>query len=305
MKAIVIGYGSIGSRHVSVLTKLGCRVGVVSQRDIDFFLNYSSLKKALVEEQPEYVIIANKTSEHFETLKALIELEFKGSILIEKPLFQFPQLLSNVPHNNIFIAYNLRFHPLIQKLHNFLKSEKIISILAYVGQYLPEWRPEQDYRLHYSAIKGEGGGVLRDLSHELDYLNWICGGWQTITAIGGHYSHLEINSDDSFSIMMTTERCPSVIVQMNYLDRISQREIIVNTDRHTIKVDFIDGTFQVDAEVEQVKVERNDTYLLQHQSILDHQFDKLCTFTEGMDIMKMIQAIEDSAYTNQKRWEYK
>jgi len=305
MKVIVIGYGSIGSRHASVLTELGCRVALVSRRNIDFDLSYSSLKEALVEEQPEYVIIANQTSEHFETLKTLTELGFEGTILIEKPLFQFARPLSNSWGDNIFVAYNLRFHPLIQKLNDFLKSENIISILAYVGQYLPEWRPQQNYRMHYSAKKEEGGGVLRDLSHELDYLNWICGGWQTITAIGGHYSHLEIDSDDSFSIMMTTERCPSVMIQMNYLDRISQRKIVVNTDLHTINVDFIKGTFQVDAEIDQVKVERNDTYLAQHQSILDHQFEKLCTLAEGMDIMKMIHAIEDSAYTNQKRWEYK
>ena len=305
MKVIVIGYGSIGSRHASVLTELGCRVALVSRRNIDFDLCYSSLKKALVEEQPEYVIIANKTGDHFETLRVLDELGFKGTILIEKPLFQFAQPFSNFGNNNIFVAYNLRFHPLIQKLHDFLRSENIISIMAYVGQYLPEWRPQLDYRLNYSAKKEEGGGVLRDLSHELDYLNWICGGWKNITAIGGHYSHLEINSDDSFSVMMTTERCPSVMVQMNYLDRISHRIILVNTDQHTIKVDFIKGTFQIDAEVEQVQVERNDTYLAQHQSVLDHRFDQLCTLEEGMDVMKMIQAIENSAYADRERWEHK
>ena len=84
MKVIVIGYGSIGSRHASVLTELGCRVAMVSRRNIDFDLSYSSLKEALVEEQPEYVIIANQTSEHFETLKTLTELGFEGTILIEK-----------------------------------------------------------------------------------------------------------------------------------------------------------------------------------------------------------------------------
>ena len=151
----------------------------------------------------------------------------------------------------------------------------------------------------------EGGGALRDLSHELDYLNWICGGWKSVTATGGHYSHLEINSDDSFTAMITTERCPSVIVQMNYLDRISQREILVNTDRHTIKVDFIKGSFQVDADVEVVQVERNDTYLAQHQSILDHRFENFCTLEEGMEVMEMIQAIENSAYSKQNIWVHK
>ena len=78
-------------------------------------------EEALVKEQPDYVIIANQTSEHFETLMTLAELGFEGTILIEKPLFQFAQPLPNISHDNKFVAYNLRFHPLIQKLKNFLE----------------------------------------------------------------------------------------------------------------------------------------------------------------------------------------
>ena len=68
---------------------------------------------------------SRETSEHFETLRILVELGFDGIILIEKPVFQFAQPFPNVRRDNIFIAYNLRFHPMIQKLNDFLKSEKI------------------------------------------------------------------------------------------------------------------------------------------------------------------------------------
>jgi len=37
----------------------------------------------------------------------------------------------------------------------------------------------------------------------------------------------------------------------------------------------------------------------------DHRFDQLCTLEEGMDVMKMIQAIENSAYADRERWEHK
>ena len=295
MKTIVIGYGSIGSRHVRILSELGCQVSVVSKREVDFNLSYNSLKSALENETPQYIVIANKTSEHYKTLLELIELDFTGVVLIEKPLFSE---IKGIPKNNfeqVFVAYNMRFHPLLQKLNDFLTTEKIISVQAYVGQYLPKWRPQQDYRLNYSAKKEEGGGVLRDLSHELDYLNWICGGWKSVTATGGHYSHLEIDSEDVFAIMIKTQNCPIVTVQMNYLDRIGLREFLVNTDQHTVKVDLIRGTFQVDSKIEEIQVERNDTYITQHLSILNRSFKNLCTLEQGMDVMEMIQAIENSA----------
>jgi predicted dehydrogenase len=87
------------------------------------------LKEALNEEQPEYVIIANKTSEHFETLRVLVELGFKGTILIEKPLFQFAQPFSNVSRDNKFVAYNLRFNPMIQKLSDLMMKPYYMKCL--------------------------------------------------------------------------------------------------------------------------------------------------------------------------------
>ena len=305
MKTLVIGYGSIGSRHVSILSELGCEVSVVSNREVDFNPSYKSLPLAIEKESPKYIVIANKTSEHYETLLELVDLNFSGVVLIEKPLFCNEEKIPKNELIKVYVAYNMRFHPLVQRLYKLLKLEKVISVQAYVGQYLPQWRPQRDYRYSYSSSKSEGGGVLRDLSHELDYLNWILGGWQSVTALGGHYSHLEIDSDDVFAIMISTKHCPVVTVQMNYLDRIGHREVLVNTDGHTIKVDFIRGIFQIDEQIEQFLVKRDDTYRAQHQAILRKHFDTLCTMKEGMDVMKMIWSIEETAYSDQKKWEHR
>jgi len=87
MRSLVIGYGSIGTRHARILKELGCDVGVLSQRVIDFDRSYHDLKTALHDLKPEYVMIANRTSEHYPTLCALVKEGFKGVILVEKPLF--------------------------------------------------------------------------------------------------------------------------------------------------------------------------------------------------------------------------
>lgn len=292
MNAVVIGFGSIGSKHARLLVELGCKVSVVSKRNVNFISRYKTIEEAFQFEAPEYVVIANKTDEHGQIIEKLVRMDYKGIVLVEKPILNPHQEIPGHSFERLLVGYNLRFHPIIQKIYRFLKCQKIISAQVYVGQYLPDWRSQVDYRLGYSASKSAGGGVLLDLSHELDFINWIMGGWVNLTAKGGHYSHLEIDSDDVFSIMMTTKKCPIVAVQLNYLDRISQRELIINTDGHTIKADLIRGILQIDKETEKIEVERDLTYRLQHLAAMGNYNDYICSLEEGLEVMKIIQAAE-------------
>ena len=303
MKIVVIGYGSIGSRHVRILTNQGHEVSVVSQREIENIDCYKTIEESLQKCKPGYVVVANRTNEHYSTLSALARADFKGIVLVEKPLFDRHRDIPINSFSKIYVAYNLRFHPIMHKLCMKLQNESIVSVVAYTGQYLPQWRPHTDYRKGCSAHGCLGGGVLRDLSHELDYLNWLLGGWKALVALGGHFSHLEIESDDVFSLLMQTERCPVVTVQLNYLDRIGRRELLINTDLHTYKADLVKGILQVDDEVEVFKLNLDDTYWLQHETILAENGDNaryLCSLEEGLEVMRMIEAVEKSA--KEKAW---
>jgi len=295
VNVLVIGYGSIGARHAQLLTELGCRTAVVSRREVDFPLAYHDLAAALAAEHPDYVVIANETNQHQSTLSALAQLGYTGTVLVEKPLFGKWVEPSAFPFRNVFVAYNLRFHPVIQRLKALLQGERILSVQAYVGQYLPHWRPASDYRASYSASAEQGGGVLRDLSHELDYLIWMLGKWQRISALGGRYSALEITSDDIFALMLVTPQCPIVTLQLNYLDRLARRFVIINTCSHTIEADLIRGTITLDGDSVAFTTERNDTYRAMHQAILSGNTSTLCSLEEGVEILKLIDAAERAA----------
>lgn len=301
MNTLVIGYGSIGSRHARILKELGCHTAVLSKRSVDFAPHYQDLSEALKEESPGYVVVANTTAEHHETLVRLKQSGYKALVMVEKPLFSHAEEMDISDFSRVAVAYNLRFHPVIRRLKDLVSEETVVSVQCYVGQYLPQWRPSVDYRQASSAMKAKGGGVLRDLSHELDYLAYLFGPWKRLSAIGGHLSHLEIDVDDVFSILMATQKCPAVTLQLNYLDRSIHREMIINTERHTIKADLIRGSICLDKETPEVfQAERDLTYRLEHQAILEGRSEGLCTFHEGMEIMKMIMAIEEAAY--QQKW---
>lgn len=297
--ACVVGYGSIGARHARILGELGLRVSVVSRREIGHPLRHAGLEQALEREQPDYLVVANATSEHLVTLEAARQGGFGGVVLVEKPLAGRSPGARVVPAWNVFVAYNMRFHAVMRRLKELLGGERVLSAQVYVGEYLPEWRPGTDYRQSYSASAAHGGGVLRDLSHELDYINWLLGRWVRVAAVGGHMSRLEIDSDDLFVLLLATAQCPAVTLQMNYLDRVGRRSIILNTETRTLEADLIKCVITVDRQAEPFACGRDDSYRAMHQAVLAGDTQLLCTVEEGLETLRLVEAAEQAARTGQ------
>lgn len=292
MRALVIGYGSIGSRHARVLRELGVDLAVVSQHAPASERSYGSIEDALAAENPQYVVVANETSLHRNALASLASERFEGTVLVEKPLFHVPLPIPPNCFRALFVGYNLRFHPLLRRLANEVAGSSVVFAEAYAGQYLPDWRPGTDFTTCYSADTARGGGVLRDLSHELDYLSWLFGTWHGVASRGGKFSALPIQSADVFSILLQMERCPVVAVQLNYVDRIGRREITIVTDDDVIRADFKSGRFSTCRSEERFEISRDDTYRLQHEAILFHGGANACGAEEAIGVLKLIDSIE-------------
>jgi len=291
MKALVIGYGSIGRKHASILSNIGYEVSVLSNSEIDGYIAFKDINEALVQ-LPDYIVISNQTNQHFETLDFIAKHGYSGSVLTEKPLFA---KYKTFPENNFSVnavGYNLRFHPVIQKIKEELANENILTFNVYVGQYLPNWRRDSDYRKSYSSKKELGGGVLRDLSHELDYLTWILGKWKCLASNGGHFSKLKIDSDDVFTILLKYESCPSVTLQMSYLDRVPTRRIVVNTDNSTLEADLINNTIKHNDKSIFFELKEDQTYKEMHLAVVNKDYRFLSSAKEALSIIKMVETIE-------------
>lgn len=293
MRAIVIGYGSIGQRHARLLDELGLEIAVISRRDVDHPNAFKSLDAALRAGPADYAVVASATSEHHSDLTALATLGFTKHVLVEKPIFEPGQKIPDNQFKSLNVAYNLRFHPVFQALSARMKDRQILQIHAYVGQYLPNWRPGTDYRESYSASPARGGGVLLDLSHDIDLLTALAGRWTGIAALGGQLSELEIESDDVASLLLRHENCPASTLALNYLDRRARREIIVNCVGGSFKADFVAATLEENGEVETFEVERDTTYRAMHEAALSGG-EGLCSPMIAMDILEAIEAARTS-----------
>jgi predicted dehydrogenase len=301
-KALVIGYGSIGQRHARVLEALGHEVAVVSRRVVEHPRGYPELAAALAEFRPDYAVIANETSLHRPTYRALMAAGFAGTVLVEKPLFHDLAADDERAAPHAFVAYNLRFHPLLLRLREWMQGRELLAATIHVGQHLATWRPQRDFRQSYSSQKSLGGGVLRDLSHELDYVLWLFGPWKRVTALGGATGALGIDADDRWSILIECERCPQVSVTLSYLDHAPSRRIAVNARDDSASVEFFSFTFaQGDGKnPERIEVEREESYRRQHAAILSGTPGAACTYAEGYDVLRLIDAVERAAA--EKRW---
>lgn len=291
----MVGYGSIGQRHARLLKEMGCEVAVVTHQTIPSPPYYPNLKQAIASWKPEYVVISNHTSEHKRTVEELIQYKFNGRLLVEKPLFDRSLDFPAHHFSHLAVAYNLRCHPLIKTLKAKLKNPaEIITASIYVGSFLPDWRPDRDYRQTCSAQKDKGGGVLRDLSHELDYAAHLFGPWQKLTASGGQFGRLEIDSDDTFSILMETDQVPLVTIHMNYLDRNHTRQIRIITDQESIHADLIKNTLDINNTLTTYDTQQDDTYRSQHDKMIQGNINNLCSIQEAVETLTTIEAAEKS-----------
>lgn len=288
VSAVVIGLGAIGQRHARVLGELGHVVATVSRRPDG---DYRSIAAAVGSVHPDYVVVATETAHHGDALRQLAEAGFRGSVLVEKPLFAHSGPVPDYPFARLLVGYNLRFHPVMTALVDRLGGRPAITVSAYVGQDLRDWRPGRDHRTTASATQEAGGGVLRDLSHELDYLLWLFGPWHRVAALGGSSGARQVDVDDHLDLLLQMTRSQTVHVHMDYLDRNGIRKIRVNLPEETIEADILGGRLTVNGKVHEHPSTRDDSYKSMHIAAVDGR-TPICTFAEGLAVMDLIDASE-------------
>jgi predicted dehydrogenase len=299
LKVLIIGYGSIGRRHEEILSKFSgiTFVDLVTKQNIENKKTFDAINNVSDIQSYDYFVIASETHKHNKQLKYLEENVTDKIIFCEKPLFEINKDLK-IEKNQVFVGYVLRFHPMLQKLKSFLHNEKVLSVNVNCGQYLPTWRPNTDYRNSYSAKKDEGGGVLLDLSHEIDYIQWLFGTMKEIKSYQLKISDLEIDTDDLTTLIGKTDKEIIINLSIDYISKITYRKMLIHTLNATYELDFIkNNLIQKDkAGLEQVytftNLERNYMFEEMHKSILSHK-ESVCSYDEGLQVMNTISIIQE------------
>jgi predicted dehydrogenase len=302
---LVVGCGSIGRRHLRNLRKLEIGELVVCDPDPErvrplveelAVRPFDDVDHALGEVKPSLVFVCSPPVFHLEQATAAIRSG--ADTFIEKPLSHSSEgmagLLELVSQTDriVQVGYNLRFHPGVRALKNIVDNGAIGRILwarAEVGHYLPNWRPWQDYRESYTARRELGGGVIFDLSHEIDYVTWMLGDPVQVLAMAGRVSGLTCDVEDSATLLLRFASGIHADVHMDCLQRLTTRVCKLVGEKGTATWDAIAGAVRIEwpkraPEIISCAADANESYVAEVRHFID------CVATRSTPLIDVRQA---------------
>lgn len=309
MRAGVVGQGSIGRRHARILAAMGHEVAVASTRagagaGGDAGSGGAVARDAaglLAAHRPDYVVIASATSRHGADLAALAAADYRGRVLVEKPLLATEAPLPEARFAASGVGYNLRFHPLVAEARRRVDTlGPLVAAEFDCGQHLATWRPGTDVRATSSARRDLGGGVLRDLSHELDLALLLCGDWREVAAATGSVGGLGIETEDTASLLVATAGCASVRITIDCVRAERTRRFALAGEAGSLECDLVAGELRHGADVVRAAPGPDETYEAEHRAMLERGGEGVCTFAEAMRVVRLVDAAERSAAV--QRW---
>ena len=223
-KVLIIGFGSIGQRHAKLISKVvGIKnVYIYSQKSIRRYKSTRSIIEAF-NYNPDYIVICTPTNDHLRKIKLIEKKLVRKEVLVEKPLFSKDEDI--IPRKNKFyVGYNMRMNPIIRTLKKITRKKKFLSVNIYCGSYLPDWRKNIHYSQSISAKKATGGGVLLDLSHELDYARWIFGKIKISNIVLKKLSNLKINTEDYANLVGSASKTKQLQINFSPAHRIKTNQ---------------------------------------------------------------------------------
>jgi predicted dehydrogenase len=250
LRILIIGLGTIAKKHIETFELLNLEVQIFALRSNlktsihEGINNVHSLKNLDI--KFDFAIVSNPTHLHYKYINELAKLGIP--LFIEKPalhnLKNISTLLNNINSQQLFtyVACNLRFHPCITFIKNFLELSKcrINEINIYCGSYLPDWRPGKDFKNFYSVDKKMGGGVHLDLFHEIDYAIWLFGIPLKSSRKLRNVSSLNISAFDYANYILEYSDFTANII-LNYYRIKSKRTIELILAEKVITIDLLNN----------------------------------------------------------------
>jgi predicted dehydrogenase len=292
MQVLVVGTGSIGRRHISNLRLLVPDLAVdvlregsrATATDSIGDASISTTLEAAMDKRPDLMVIANPSALHLRYLMAAIDCGIP--FYAEKPVVSgaedYLELRQKVQSTKVppnIVGCNMRFLPSLKCLRDLIQSGRLgrlVHASFEAGQWLPDWRPQQDYRQSYSARAALGGGVALDLIHEVDAARWLLGEFEQVAALLNRGSSLEIETEDTASLLLRSCLGVPATVQLDYVSRRPFRRYRIVGDMGTAEWDLPSRTLTVASStgvetlaLDSTAFDVGATYLAAMQDLLD------------------------------------
>lgn len=322
-RVLIVGLGSIGKRHLRLARELlpHADIRVLRHQVIDSVPEHANGCFSKFEDAiafaPQLAVISSPATFHLDSALPLTRAGVH--LLVEKPLSAtldgLPMLLETCQSQKtvLLTGYNLRFLPSLRQFKELINGEligRVLSMRCEIGQYLPSWRPDADYRQCVSARRELGGGALLELSHELDYLRWIFGEVEWVKATLSRQSGLAIDVEDTAHLILgfaPTANGRQLVgaVNMDFVRHDTTRLCTVIGEKGSLRWNGLTGVvdlFEEGAkgwrELFHLPHQRDDSYLAEWQHFLgciSEQTPASIPGEDGMAVLRIVEAARHSS----------
>lgn len=331
MKFLIAGLGSIGRRHFRNLIALGekdivllrTRQATLPDDELAGYPVETDLHAALKKHNPNAVIVANPTALHLDV--AIPAAQAGCHILLEKPVSDSLDRIDDLQKaaqksgSKILVGFQFRYHPTLNQARELIRSNalgKILTVHAHWGEYVPQWHPWEDYRQSYAARADLGGGVLRTLTHPLDYLRYLIGEVESLWSFNGRVSSLEMDVEDVAEIGLRFAGGAVGGAHLNYVQRPPVHRLEIVGTNGTLRWDNADGIlhfYKMNAAFGSYSdpppapvyetftppegFERNQLFLAQTRHFVESaagEVEPRCTLADGAQALRLALAAQES-----------
>ncbi|MEM6160910.1 Gfo/Idh/MocA family oxidoreductase [Erwinia sp. P6884] len=312
-KLVLIGLGSIGKKHIYNIKKIypECTIAVLSPsgkiyEKSDDYISLDSLQSAL-EFRPEAAIVASPAPFHAEHI-AFFQRN-NVPVLSEKPLAAsaIELIRHQVNSDKIAVAYCLRYLPatkIVKEILDEMLLGDIYNVVASVGQYLPDWRKDKDYKSSVSASSKLGGGAVLELSHEIDLINYLFGDLEVMSAFLRKDVELGLDVEEIADIVLLSNKKIYCTIHLDFIQKVPSRFISIIGRQGRVDWDIIKNSvllYNASGKTVLYKdtdFDKNIMYIDMLQDfikLIKCESNSCVSFQQGMQVMSVIDAIKSKA----------
>lgn len=312
-KVLIVGQGSIGVKHAQYAANFSndILVSVLSRRSATLqnmvSLSFKTIYEAL-EWEPNIIVLANEASSRASEYSLIAKSS--ALIILEKPIsgtLEDALVIKAIAGGRIaptFVGYNLRFSAGLRVVEKILKEKKIgnlCHVSASVGQDLEHWRPNRAVEDTVSSSKVLGGGVVRELSHEIDILNYLFGRIFCNSAVFARTKYTNFDVEDVAHLTFWSSKDKNgfpISLMMDFVRCQPKREIEIIGETGTIVWNLLSGTVELSKKDGSVSLEHNQqddlsqTQKLLWEAVFKGDFFRLCSINEAVKVMMLIERAE-------------
>lgn len=260
---LLVGSGAIACRHARLLRELSPNVQIsrlnsgrpAAQPEIDDYVDGLLADwSEVITLRPQAAIVANAAVGHADVVANLLSAQIPT--LVEKPLAASTSDLDVIEKAAasssvaVLVGYCLRYHPLAQRARSLLDDGAVGTVLgvrAFAGQHLSGWRPGREIADTVSTRTDLGGGVILELSHEVDLTLWFAGAVSGVSAAMSRSGLFPGDAEDLASLTLSHRSGAVSSVSLNMVEHRPRRAITVLGTAATLHIDFAAGTMTCDA----------------------------------------------------------